>query len=361
MKHSDAFSQSYAEARAKFRIAALAAGARLSDIAHPLKGPNGEVLACDVARFGADDAPALLWINSATHGVEGFCGSGVQIGLLALGWHRRLPDNVALLLTHAINPHGFAWIRRVTEDNVDLNRNFGPPGVPPPVNQGYAEIHQWVIPQEIEGPGRAAADAALERFRLERGDRALHQAMAGGQYAYPDGLFYGGTGPTWSNRTLRALIDTELAHAQRFCFIDVHTGLGPPGYGEPSYVGDPTEPAFAECQRWFGSDVTWLERGTGQSTPLSGHIGLPFRHLYAQGRTGPVLGLEFGTVPSADVRAALRADHWLHAHGKLDSEQGRAIKQRLREVFYVDTDAWKKQVIERADELTGKAISNLAG
>jgi len=24
----------------------------------------------------------------------------------------------------AVNPHGFAWLRRVNEDNVDLNRNF---------------------------------------------------------------------------------------------------------------------------------------------------------------------------------------------------------------------------------------------
>ncbi len=361
MNPSDAFSRDYAEARAKFRTTAAAAGASLGEFAHPLKGPQGEALACDVARFGADDAEAVLWINSATHGVEGFCGSGVQVGMMALGWSRRLPANVSLLLTHAINPHGFAWIRRVTEDNVDLNRNFGPAGVAPPVNAGYAEIHQWVIPEQIDGPQRAQADAALERFRLERGDRALSQAMSGGQYAYPDGLFYGGAGPTWSNRTLQALIDRHLAQVRRFCFLDIHTGLGPEGYGEPSYVGKPTEEDFAQCQQWFGSDVTWLERGTGASTPLSGHIGLPFRPLYDQGKSGPVLGLEFGTLPSAEVRAALRADHWLHARGQLDSAQGRAIKRRLREVFYLDTDAWKRQVIERADELTGKAIRNLAG
>jgi hypothetical protein len=357
---SDAFSQSYSEARAKFRSTAAAAGARLSEHPHPLRGPGGEALACDVARFGAPDAEAVLWINSATHGVEGYCGSGVQIGMMALGWHRRLPGNVALVLTHAINPHGFAWTRRVTEDNVDLNRNFGPPGVSPPVNAGYARIHQWVVPQDIDGPGRAAADAALEQFRLEHGERALHQAMAGGQYAYPEGVFYGGTGPTWSNRMLRSLIETELAFARRFCFFDIHTGLGPEGYGEASYVGKPSDEAFAECQRWLGDDVTWLERGTGQSTPLHGHIGLPFRHLYEQGKRGPVLGIEFGTVPSPEVRAALRADHWLHARGQVDSDQGRAIRQRLRDVFYLDTDRWKRQVIERADELTARAIHNLA-
>jgi hypothetical protein len=132
------------------------------------------------------------------------------------------------------------------------------------------------------------------------------------------------------------------------------------GYGEASYVGRPTDADFAECQRWFGPDVTWLERGTGQSTPLHGHIGLPFRPLYDQGKTGPVLGIEYGTLPSPEVRAALRADHWLHARGQLDSAQGREIKRRLRDVFYVDTDAWKAQVIARADELTGKALHHLA-
>ena len=67
-----------------------------------------------------------------------------------------------------------------------------------------------------------------------------------------------------------------------------------------------------------------------------------------------------GTLPSPEVGAALRADHWLHARGQLDSAQGRAIKQRLREVFYVDTASWKQQVLDRADELTGKALRQLA-
>ena len=91
VRPSDAFSQSYAEARAKFRSVAAAAGAMLTEHAHPLKGPAGEDLACDVARFGPMDAEAVLWINSATHGVEGFCGSGVQIGMMARGWPSMSP------------------------------------------------------------------------------------------------------------------------------------------------------------------------------------------------------------------------------------------------------------------------------
>jgi beta-lactamase class A len=58
-------------------------------------------------------------LTSATHGIEGFCGSGCQIDWLLEGGPTRLPDGVAALIVHAVNPFGFAWLRRVTEENVD--------------------------------------------------------------------------------------------------------------------------------------------------------------------------------------------------------------------------------------------------
>jgi len=40
-------------------------------------------------------------------------------------------------------------------------------------------------------------------------ERALQQAITGGQCEFPDGLFYGGVRPAWSNRVLRS-VETEL-------------------------------------------------------------------------------------------------------------------------------------------------------
>jgi len=357
---ADAFSQSYAEARAKFRTTAAAAGASLTTYENPHKGPTGETLATDVARFGPDDAAGVLLINSATHGVEGFCGSGAQIALMAEAWQRRLPAGVALVLSHAINPHGFAWLRRVTEENVDLNRNFVDHDKPHPANPGYAEIHDWLLPAEWEGPVRDAADAALARFAAERGELAARTAQSSGQHTHADGMFYGGIAPTWANRTFRAIVEAQLRHARRFCFFDLHTGLGPEGYGEPSYVGRETEEGFAEARAWFGPDVTWLARGTGASQPLSGHIGLPFMPYHARGVTGPVLGIEFGTHPPAVVRTALRAEHWLHRRGNAGGDQAARIKRALRDAFYVDRDDWKDKIVARCRELTAKAIARLA-
>src|ERR1700749_2398277 len=108
------FSESYAEARAKFCRAAAEAGGAIRSWLNPnARGPDGERLYLDTARFGPADATNMLVLISSTHGVEGHCGSGAQIAWLATGGADRLPKDTGALIVHAINPYGFAWTRRV--------------------------------------------------------------------------------------------------------------------------------------------------------------------------------------------------------------------------------------------------------
>jgi uncharacterized protein DUF2817 len=90
MSHAAAhFSQTYAEARAKFMAAADAADLDVECHVHPMLGRDDEQLALDVALDGAKDASSLLIVSSGCHGVEGFCGSGVQVALLGdAAWRR---------------------------------------------------------------------------------------------------------------------------------------------------------------------------------------------------------------------------------------------------------------------------------
>lgn len=122
----DAFSPSYAQARKKFLEGAAAAGLPIESHAHPLKGRDGEDLAMDVVRDGPADATKLLIVSSACHGVEGYCGSGVQVfALHDPEWRDKAhAAGVATLYIHALNPYGFSHVRRFTHENVDLNRNF---------------------------------------------------------------------------------------------------------------------------------------------------------------------------------------------------------------------------------------------
>ena len=62
----------------------------VSHYVHPVaRGVQGEELAIDVATLGRADAPNVLLLTSATHGVEGFCGSGCQLNPAARRRTRR--------------------------------------------------------------------------------------------------------------------------------------------------------------------------------------------------------------------------------------------------------------------------------
>jgi hypothetical protein len=359
------FPNDYRDARARFLAAVGAAGARHEAIQHPLRGPQGEKLYTDVAWIGPSDATRALVTISATHGVEGYCGSGCQTAWLAEGIHKELPQGskgqrgVAILAIHAINPHGFAWTRRVTEDNVDLNRNFLDHAKPHPENPGYVALAAAVTPREWTEASRAESARVFDSFTAEHGEDALRRAIFSGQYSDPHGIFFGGHAPTWSNRTLRAIFARYLAGVPQVAVIDYHTGLGPYGHGELIYGLPANTPEFRRLQDWLGGEVKSTELGTSASVHINGmnQIGM----IEALPRSAvSVVALEYGTLPTPEVLLALRADNWLHVHGDLDTPQAREIKFQIRAALYPDKDDWKDLVWERALEVGRGMIRGLA-
>ena len=134
----------------KFQDAARQRRRRHSRAYHnPATGPDGLALSTETAWLGPRDSDRVLVVMSGTHGVEGFSGSGLQVGLLRQR-HRQgsRRGRLGLLLIHAINPSGFAWVRRVTEGNVDLNRNFVDHGKPYPRNAGYETLRDAICPAD---------------------------------------------------------------------------------------------------------------------------------------------------------------------------------------------------------------------
>jgi len=104
------------EARRIFHAAAKNADAVLGEYRHPLPGPCGEALFTDTALLGNSNAERLVIVSSGVHGVEGFCGSACQIALLHSGLLAGA-KSCAILLVHALNPFGFAHLRRTNEES----------------------------------------------------------------------------------------------------------------------------------------------------------------------------------------------------------------------------------------------------
>lgn len=353
------FPATYAAGRARFRALAAAAGGTLWAVAHPLRGPDGGDLSVDAAWFGPADAERALLLVSATHGVEGHCGSGCQAGWLAAGGPAHLPPGVGALVIHAINPHGFAWTRRVTEDNVDLNRNFVDFSAPLPENPEYDAIAAALDPEAWTEQARQACDAVLQAYARAHGDFALQGALQRGQYRHPGGLFFGGTQPTWSRRVLLDLASRHLARRRAVAFVDLHTGLGPYGYGEPICVLPPGTPGHARARAWYGAELTTPAAGNSRSAVVVGTLGEGLARAL-DGVEVTAMALEFGTQPVHDVILALRADNWLHRYGTVDSPAGRAIKRQMRDAFYPDRADWKEKVLARALEMIDRTLAGLA-
>jgi uncharacterized protein DUF2817 len=353
------FSAHYGEARAKFLAAAKAAGGRLTSHQNPASGPNGETLTTDIARFGAERAERILLVKSATHGVEGFLGSGIEIGLIETGLMRELPAGIGVVILHALNPFGFAWLRRTNEDNIDLNRNFVDHTRPHPQNRAYDELKNFICPRFWTPSQRQEADERLYAYGAQHGDAALQAAITAGQYHHAEGVFYGGVAPAWSNRLLTRLSSEIAGEARQVAAIDLHSGLGPYGYGEIMNGHAPGTPGFARVEDWFGGEATSYASGDSSSSVLTGDTlsGIE-RAMPGVALSG--VTLEYGTLPLKAMIDAVRADNWLHVHGKLDSPEGRAIKQEIRAAFYPDHNDWKQMVWERGEDVTRRMLKGLA-
>lgn len=358
MNSAESFSASYDEARAKFLGAAKVAGGRLDRIGHPERGPEGQELSTDIAWFGPADAERVLVMISGTHGVEGYCGSGAQVDWLLRGEAAQVPAGTAVMMIHAINPFGFAWNRRVTEDNVDLNRNWIDFDKPLPKNPAYAELSAHICPQAWDDAARQQSDAVLLGYAQKHGMPALQQALSGGQYTHPKGVFFGGVKPTWSRRMQTEIFRTRLARARRIAIIDYHTGLGPWGFAEQIAPVPRNDPAFTRAAQWFGTSVTSPSGGTSTSADITGD-GLSAAASVLPHAEVTGIALEVGTLALLDVLLALRSDAWLHAYGDVRSAEGRAIKKRMRDAFYGDADDWKGMVAGQSLLACRQALSGL--
>jgi hypothetical protein len=359
MADGDVLPLSYREARAAFLEAATSARARVTSTIHPAKGIDGEDLAIDVAEVGPADADDVVVIVSGTHGVEGYLGSALQtqhLRALAEGDGATI-DGPALVFIHALNPYGFSWVRRVNEDNVDLNRNFIDWSQPPVANEEYGELADTFVPEDWSEATQERTLLALAAKLEEVGIARLQQIVSGGQYTHPTGVFYGGTKQVWSNDWLQAFLGERLAAARRAAIIDLHTGLGPWGHGELISSEKPGSEAYVRQAAWW-DEVTSLHDGSSVSAELVGDW-LAAVPGFVVGPEITGIAIEYGTVDSISVLQSLRADAVLHASGDPTAPEAKAIREQVRAAFLDDDPAWLAACADRYRSVVKAALTAL--
>ena len=134
-----------------------------------------------------------------------------------MGRKRRPPRRPAGGVPPALNPYGYAWGRRADAANVDPNRNFLLPGEEYRGSpDGYRHFNPLLNPERPPGrwdPFVLHAWVALARHGLP----ALKQALVGGQYDYPKGVFFGGHGPSATHLALKERFREWVGPAAKWC------------------------------------------------------------------------------------------------------------------------------------------------
>lgn len=349
------FSTDYTTSRHRFRRLAAEAGARTEAIPFDGTGPDGGDLSLDVAWLGTAEPRHAVVVSSGLHGVEGFLGAAVQLALLEDP--PELPEGTALILLHALNPCGFAWLRRVDAENIDLNRNFMRDGETwSGAPEGYAELDGMLNPPSPPHRGSAAlflARAGLELVRSGMGE--LKDVVAGGQYTHPSGLFFGGHGPSQTMRVLEGWVREHLEASASVDWIDVHTGLGKPATYK--LLVDHAE-GTAEVEaltRRFGRDVQgWQKDGVAYS--IRGGMGTWLKAILPDVRAD-VLAAEFGTKPVLSVITALHLENRAHHFGAPEAASTRAAKARMKETFAPASPGWRDASVDKAHHIVLQALN----
>ena len=133
-------------------------------------------------------------------------------------------------MIHAANPWGFAHLRRVDENNIDVNRNFLNSLPSRPVSHPqYAELDPVINPRSAPGTVSEIRYwlSAGKLIARNRGIEKLFKPIAEGQYDFPQGMFFGGFDVGESCNLLQDLIFSYSADVDRVTLLDIHSGLGP--------------------------------------------------------------------------------------------------------------------------------------
>jgi hypothetical protein len=352
MNHTP-FSPDFSTARQRFREGLSAARGDFRHIPLGCTDQQAERLGIDIAWFGNQRPRRALIHVCGIHGVEGFAGAAVQLALLDK--LPVLPEDVALILVHVLNPYGMAYLRRGNENNVDLNRNFflgsgGWSGVA----AGYAALNDFLNPPRP--PSRINFfHLRLLLAELSLGTGAIRQAVAGGQYYFPKGIFYGGSSLEEGPKRYGEWLATHLSGVHELLVIDVHTGLG--AYGRQSlFLRSDTDTLGLTKSLGLPLTTNKLE-ATVMGYEHEGGQSSIYRQLLPEAKALSITQ-EFGTYNGRRLLRALRAENQYHHYG--DGRLDHWSKTKLKALFCPEDERWRSRVVTQGCDFIQRSVQLLA-
>lgn len=365
------FNNSYEEARKEFRLKSKELVLKYPDskmFKIPVMSKIDPDLTIDFCYIrGSKKADKILILSSGVHGVEGFVGSAVQLYFIDNYINKDFLAKTSVLLIHSVNPYGFKYQRKVTENNVDLNRNSDiDKELYSTINEGYPEISDIINPKEkVETRNLANRFFFLKAIKeiIKRSMSVFRQAILQGQYEYPKGLFYGGNDFEPQIKNLVQSIDSICDPYKTIFAIDLHTGYGK--RGKLHLFPNPAEESVKNRMETIfeGFHIDW-----GDSDDFYTYSGDFVRYIQKINNDKifiPML-FEYGTVGSSKILGSIKSLHIMmlenqgEHYGYVSDEDQKKVKHDFVELYNLSSDSWRSQIIDETKIIFDKSLKRFS-
>lgn len=318
-----------------------------------------ENLFTDVTHIKNCGENPLVIIISGLHGIEGYVGSAMQTFLLNQINAKQIDSTgLDLLFIHAVNPWGFKNNRRVTSNNVDLNRNFSQTEEIFKIkNTGYTAMKEILQPDKKYSRwtfGNITFLVKIVKSIARYSKSTLIQAIGEGQYEYKKGIIYGGKSFEEENKNITKILKKYCKPYENILVIDIHTGLGK--RGKLQLLNAPKIPKEVKIKVNELFDYKVVNDEDENFFKEHGSFLDFVWNINKEKNCLPIM-FEFGTINSENILGALRTlktmiiENQTFHNGFKSYQDKKYIDQTFLEMFYPSDTKWRNEVMNQFKEI----------
>lgn len=362
------FHDSYDECRNDFIVHAENLKTKFDSIeifSMPVKSKTDTDLTVDFCYLPARDTTLkLLVLNSGIHGIEGYVGSAVEQMIMEEILKPEMLSEMGILIIHGMNAWGFKNKRRVSENNVDLNRNYSlDPSLFSTKNDGFIALYDMLTPK-----GKLDMSSMKNQFFMltainqivKKGMPALLQAFAQGQYKFPESIYFGGNDFEQQVQMMTSVLQEKGADYSTIFTVDFHTGFGERGVLHlfPNPVNDPVVKEKMETI-FDGYPINW--GNSDNFYTVSGQFCEFVADVLPDKISIPMV-MEFGTLNTSTTVGSVKSAHITIVENqgfqygyKTEKDKQKAMAGYY-EMFYPPSEKWRTNALIKADEMMKTVI-----
>jgi hypothetical protein len=279
------------------------------------------------------------------------------------------------LVIHNLNPFGFKNLRRVNENNIDLNRNFAlDSDLFKRSNIGYENLKFILEPKRpVRFPYLKCVINALilglgfifKKFTM----RDLIQAVATGQYVSPKGIQFGGQEVQEQVFNYKKLITKFGSQHRRIVSVDLHTGLGS---ANQLHMLTSAKTHFSNSQflrqmlrqDLDGDHYDYVSSQDPGFYETFGDLNTFVHGQFSSEQEVLALTAEFGTLgvgmlDNLKLLNALILENQGHHFGYASERLRKKVKENFKNIFFPTDVQWRELSLAKGQYLFDKIIQRL--